>query len=274
MSPGVDLNNYKHLSTTITEMGNTRDVAMLASLGLPHAGAWLIVIPSPTLCLHLSSSEFVVSVKYRLGVDVFPAAAQCMACPHQSDPAGDHAISCGWGGERIFRHNAIRDALFNTCTQACLTPSREDRALLPGTDARPADLYIPAWTGGKDTALDITVVNPLQVAMVQQAAVTPGHALVKAYDRKMAKHGEACGRAGIVFKPIPFETLGGWGAESVVQVKMMGSALALAWHLRGEESEVIRHLVQRVSILLVKVNANLLLNRAPNNSPPHIDGYE
>ena len=65
----------------------------------------------------------------------------------------------------IFRHNAIRDALFNTCTQACLAPSREDRALLPGIDARPADLYIPAWTGGKDTALDITVVNPLQVAM-------------------------------------------------------------------------------------------------------------
>ena len=157
---------------------------------------------------------------------VTPAAAQCMACPNQSDPAGDHAISCCWGGERIFRHNAIRDALFNTCTQACLAPSREDRALLPGTDARPADLYIPARTGGKDTALDITVVNPLQVAMVQQAAVTPGHALVKAYDRKMAKHGEACGKAGIVFKPIPFETLGGWGAESVAQVKMMGSALA------------------------------------------------
>ena len=132
----------------------------------------------------------------------------------------------------------------------------------------------PPCTGGKDTALDITVVNPLQVAMVQQAAVAPGHALVKAYDKKMAKHGEACGRAGIVFKPIPFETLGGWGAESVVQVKMMGSALALAWHLRGEESEVIRHLVQRVSILLVEVNANLLLNCAPNNSPPHIDGYE
>ena len=88
----------------------------------------------------------------------------------------------------------------------------------------------------------------------------------------MAKHGEACGRAGIIFKPIPFETLGGWGAESVAQVKMMGSALAR--HLGGEESKVIRHLVQRVSILLVKVNANLLLNCVPNNSPPHIDGSE
>ena len=78
--------------------------------------------------------------------------------------------------------------------------------------------------------------------------------------------------ASIIFKPTPFETLGGWGAESVAQVKMMGSALAR--HLGGEESKVIRHLVQRVSVLLVKVNANLLLNCVPNNSPPHIDGSE
>ena len=103
-----------------------------------------------------------------------------------------------------------------------------------------ADLFIPAWTGGKDTALDITVV-PLQVAMVQQAAVTPGHALVKAHERKMAKHGEACRGAGIIFKALPFETLGGWGAESVAQVKMIGSALAR--HMGGEEAEVIRYLV-------------------------------
>ena len=35
----VDLNNNQYLSTIILEMGNTRDMARLASLGLPHAGA-------------------------------------------------------------------------------------------------------------------------------------------------------------------------------------------------------------------------------------------
>ena len=55
----------EHLSTPISEMGITRDVARLASLGLTHAVAWLNVIPSPTLCLQLLPSEF-VSVKYRL----------------------------------------------------------------------------------------------------------------------------------------------------------------------------------------------------------------
>ena len=47
---------------------------------------------------------------------------------------------------------------------------REDRALLPGTDARPADILLPGWFGGKDTALDITVVNPLQTAYIDQSA--------------------------------------------------------------------------------------------------------
>ena len=47
----VDNNNTQHLSTPISEMGITRDVARLASLGLTHAVAWLNVIPSPLILL-------------------------------------------------------------------------------------------------------------------------------------------------------------------------------------------------------------------------------
>ena len=68
-------------------------------------------------------------------------------------------------------------------------PTREDRALLLGTDAGPADILLPCWSGGKVTALDITVVNPLQTAFINQSAAVPGHALRKAYERKMARHG-------------------------------------------------------------------------------------
>jgi hypothetical protein len=55
--------------------------------------------------------------------------------------------------------------------------------LLPDTEARPADVLIPHWTGGRDTALDLTVINPLQERLVRQAATTPGHALITAYNR-------------------------------------------------------------------------------------------
>ena len=268
----IDLQNLQLLTDHITELGVTRDIARLASLGLPKAGDWLNTVPSPALGLHLRPSEFIVSVKYRLGCNIFPSTGKCTACPHQSDRKGDHAISCGYEGERIARHDQLRNALYNTCVQACLGPTREDRALIPGSNAKPADVLIPCWTGGKDTALDITVVNPLQVALIDRAAATPGSALTHRYNEKMTKHGEPCRGAGMVFKPMPVETLGGWHEECVLQVKKIGSALAR--QTGQEEGEAIRHLTQRISVLLAKGNAALLLNRVPTFPQPHIDGLE
>ena len=58
---------------------------------------------------------------------------------------------------------------------------------------------IPRHAGGKDAALDVTVVNPLQAALVSQAAETPGHALKVAHKRKLDKSWQACNQQGIVF---------------------------------------------------------------------------
>ena len=93
--------------------------------------------------------------------------------------------------------------------------------MLPGTDARPADVLIPHWTGGRTTALDVTVINP-----VRQAATTPGHALTTAYNRKMDQSGDACRKEGMVFIPLPMETLGGWHEQTVLQVKKLAYAQA------------------------------------------------
>ena len=171
----IDLNNTNLLTTNLTGEGVVRDIARFASLSLPHAGDWLHVIPSPVLGLHLRPVEFTIMIKYRLGISTYSTSGQCPACGRHSDKNGDHAISCGSDGERIARHNHLRDVLYQTAVSAALAPTKEDRALLPGTDARPADVFIPHWTHGKDTALDVTVVNPLQEALVNQAATNPGH---------------------------------------------------------------------------------------------------
>ena len=244
----------------------------MGSLGLPNSGAWLNVIPSPALGLHFQPREFVTAVKYRLGVKLFPIEGRCTACPVLSDADGDHAISCGWGGERIARHNLIRDVLYNTCSSAALGPTREDRAILPGTEARPADILLPGWSGGKDTALDITVVNPLQTAFINQSAAAPGHALRKAYERKMTRHGDACREVGMVFRPLPMDTLGAWSDTMVAEVKRIGGSLAR--HTAGEEGEVIKHLVQRVAVVLARVNASMILNRTPVYVSSQVDGVE
>ena len=268
----IDLNNTKLLSSYLTREGVVRDIARFASLSLPHSGDWLQVVPSPVLGLHLRPVEFSMIVKYRLGIPTYSTSGQCPACGRLSDKEGDHAISCGSEGERIARHNQLRDVLYQTAVSASLAPTKEDRALLPGTDARPADVFIPCWTHGKDTALDITVVNPLQDALVRRAATTPGHALVHAFGRKMTGTGEACRREGIVFIPLPVETLGGWHEDAAQQIKKLGSAQSR--QTGQEESVAISHLFQRLSILLARGNAALFLNRIPSFPATEVDSIQ
>ena len=107
-------------------------------------------------------------------------------------------------------------------------------------------------------------------ALINGAATTTGHALAKIYGEKMTKHGEARMLAGMVFLPLPVETLGGWHDQTVSLVKRLGSALAR--QTGQEESEAIRHFSQRMAILLVKGNASMFLNRVPNFPPQEIDG--
>ena len=90
---------------------------------------------------------------------------------------GDHAIACGGQSERIVRHNHLRDSLYHTAVSASLAPLREERALLPGLEQRPADVLLPNFAGGKNCAIDVCVVSSLQSQLVERASVEPGYAL-------------------------------------------------------------------------------------------------
>ena len=272
MSVKIDLHQQQLLVQQVDQQGEDRERARLASLSLRHAGDWLNTPPLSALGLHLRAAEFVLAVKYRLGLPVFNTEGLCPACLRPSDTLGDHALCCGTGGERISRHNNLRDALFNTAVAAGLGPVREERFLLPGDDRRPADVLVPHWSGGRDAAMDVTVVTPLQTATMPAAATTPGHALTYAYDRKMQGAAADCRRQGLVFFPLVAETFGGWHGVAEEQVKKLGSALAR--HTGQVEGEAISHIWARLGILLQRGNAALLGNRVPDLPQAAIDGIE
>ena len=107
----------------------------------------------------------------------------------------------------------------------------------------------------------MTVVHPLQSALVARAATGPGSALQYAHNEKIRKFGEACRRQGIVFVPLALESLGGWSTEAEDQVRKLASALA---RQTGEEEAVAKkHLFQRLSLMLMRGNAAILVNRIP-----------
>ena len=101
---------------------------------------------------------------------------------------------------------------------------------------------------------------------------TPGHTLTEAFNRKCRQTLQACEAEGIVFIPLPVETLGGWHDRAVDQIRKL--ARAVARNTGREEDEAIRHLFQRLGVLLMKGNAALFLNRIPTFPLPEVDGAE
>ena len=132
-------------------------------------------------------------------------------------------------------------------------------------------MFIPRHAGGKDCALDVTVVNPLQAALVAEAAEFPGHALATAHKRKLDKSWQSCNAQGIVFVPLAVESLGAWHKSVITEIKKLGSSLAR--HTGEEEATTIRHLFQQLSIALAKGNAALFNNRIPSDGMQGDEGF-
>ena len=80
VSMKIDLSKHHRLTTQTANYGALRDQARLTSLGLPHSGDYLYVIPSKSLGLHLRTPDWVSSVKYRLGCSVFSQDGRTVSC--------------------------------------------------------------------------------------------------------------------------------------------------------------------------------------------------
>ena len=105
---------------------------------LDHAGKWLNCPPIPALGLHLRGEEFVIAVKVRLGMPVYDAVRPCPLCDRPCDTLGDHSLCCGTGGEHTRRHDLLRNCIYNLVVEAGLSPTKEGRSRISGTERRPA----------------------------------------------------------------------------------------------------------------------------------------
>ena len=202
--------------------------ALTLSSAIHHAADWLNVVPSPALGLHLQDWEFRFCLQYWLGLQMFEDDRTCPVCHSTADCYGDHQVGCGGNPDRIHRHNSVRDALFSAAQSAALAPRREVPSLIPGTQSRPADVFLPNWSRGRPT--------------LQGAALTQGHALLVGEARKYSTHGTPCHSAGITFVPVTFEALGGISSLATNTVASIGQPLGQCLGLAPQEST--RHLFQ------------------------------
>ena len=181
----------------------------------------------------------------------------------------DHSVGCGGDGDRIHRHDSLRDALFSAAQSAALAPRREVPSLIPGSSSRPADVYLPHWKRGQPAALDVSVISTLQQLTVNGASTTQGYALSVGEGRKFAAHAVSCRSVGVSFIPLLVESLGGWNSRAMEVIKGIGRLQGQRLGIPPADSTT--HLFQRLAICLWRGNASLWVRRIPIR-PSEVDG--
>lgn len=216
------------------------------------------LVPNPKSPTYLCSQEFGFCAQYRLGVQMNDGTLACNMCLEVMDAWGDHSMNCQHGRGKVVRHNTVRDIIADRAKAANLSPRTEVEGLIAGNRGRPADILIPSFPVGRDTIIDVTVVNPLQSNAIARAAYEAGVAMDTMKRRKRNQYLPSL-NANQVFKPVAFESFGGWDSEGEALVRKISSVLAR--NQGKEESEVHRYTVQRISCAIQRGNAISFVDR-------------
>ena len=162
---------------------------------------------------HLYSAQFRAALHVRLGMRALVNPGKC-DCNTQIDILGTHCLGCKEGGQRTYRHDAVRNAIFQVCQAAGLSASLEVPHLLAGCSKRPADIFLRDYSHGKNLALDVTVSNTMQNTNLSKACVETGFHAMDAADRKRQAFHKVAPNSTFILLPLSFETLGGMTQET------------------------------------------------------------
>jgi len=260
LSLTVDNEAYWKLYASIPA-NDKRGRGRLRVVGGPDAGTFFNVMPCRALHLDLPPAHFRIIVRWWLGMPLYPEAHSCPRCGRKCDREGYHSLTCRSGGDLGTRHNALRNVVLLAASAAALGP-RAEQAILPGSQARPADLLFTA--GSITTVCDFAVTHPLQDNFIDtlrdpKASVSaPAEAYALA--QKTALYGDQVTKAGYTFAPCVVDAFGNWChagrhvLHDVAQAAHFRDGRPTPYHLKL--------LIQRCAVVLARSNAQALLGRS------------
>ena len=255
LSSKIDFQSF----TTLLSSSDALHRARLLACTMPHANAWIRALPchqKKFLCL-----EWTISMKRWLGCPLFNSDHLCVACNEQiMDVFGHHATVCAVKGDRIKRHNQIRDILFDFCSCAAWGPSKEKPNLFSYSSEKPADVFVPNYTCGKDLVLDVAVTCPLQHKYLHDASVIAGFACNDyAVQVKMKNFQERVEQEGFIYLPVIFESFGGFSEDFSSFVHKL--SISVSARLNEVKSATQKHLYELISCVLMKSLARSVSSR-------------
>ena len=110
---------------------------------------------------------------------------KCPACGEAADAFGQNSIS--------ERHNALRDALLDTCARNGI-PAKAEQGCFG--DTRDADLLLVGWSHGRSLAVDLTIRHPLAPSCWPLQLPKVRRALRDGEAEKLSKALDRCQHAG------------------------------------------------------------------------------
>jgi len=153
-------------------------------------------------------------------IPLFPIDEVCPICQKAClDTFGEHAVHCKELSGFKYRHDFVRDVLFDIFRRAGVLVKKEapvnflSDPLDRKSTHRPANVMVYGWVGGKHACVNLTGVLPLLGLGV--GAFTVGQAALKAASSKVAKHEKTCADNQHAFIPFAFDTFGFLASEVV-----------------------------------------------------------
>ena len=182
------------------------------------------------------------------------------------DPYGNHASSCYTKGDRIRRHDRVRDAIAQLCQDANIRHRVEPKNLTT-SNRRPADILVYG-IGNTGLALDVGItdsVTRFSTAMAdpkQKESNTNGHYAGVYYQQKLEYFEQAkinFGYEKLKSAPIIFENFGFMDPRSLLLLNKLITLAAKNMHkLRADVDFTIK---TRLSTILAKSEARAGLAR-------------
>ena len=269
-----------------TQVNDRHRVAHLSLNRLPGAGAWLFALPD-SLESHIPSPLFKVSILRRLRMPIWAQDTNCSLCGQVMDKWGDHALVCSCGGDRVVRHNMIRDVVHSAANLKaglgailekpglliprdpldCDRPPDPDPPDLSSSSRRPADVWVPRGPSGRPEAWDFSVTSAFRLgpSAPDPAAFSSVFSSVEARKRGFLDTASQCSQAGIHFCPLVLEAVGGGWSEALRAV-VSWIASESNRHSSLSHSDTSFKIAQRISCALHQENARAILKRAPEQA--------
>jgi len=231
------------------------DKSRLLAVSAPHSSDWLQALPISACGLRLDNEAIRVAIGLRLGTRL--CEPHVCVCGEQVDHRGLHGLACRKSAGRISRHQNLNDLICRTLTKAGIPSIKEPPGLSRTDGKRPDGATQIPWTSGKSLIWNVTVTDTLAASNIQFSSEAPGKSAENVAEKKIAKYAQLSHL--YIFQPIAFETLGPVNSTGEDFIRCLG----LKSQASSGDSRAVYFLWQRLSVVIQRYNANLLLRHLP-----------